>query len=282
MAPERAAEPLAGCSVEEVLALASGQAIVTLAGPADAPPLLVLHDAGGDTVDAPAWTDLARDHRVAQLRLPGHGGSTPPPAGVGLAWVTDHLAAVLDGLGWASAHVVGTSLGGWFAAELALAHPGRTARLTLCDPAGLQSPQGYLLALFADGRASAGTDALVEQRVLSHLSTDQRDVAANPTAVTRAAVAPYVAEMAAAALSSWNPWVPDPGMLARLPALRVPTTIVWGERDALIPLAHGRAMASAIPGARLVVVPRAGHLLPLEHADRVAAAVRDPTGPRRC
>lgn len=255
------------------------RAVVREGGPTGAPPLLVLHDAGADTVDAPAWVDLAGDHHVVQLLLPGYGGSTPPPPGVAVPWVVAHLQAVLDALGWDVPHVIGTSLGGWFATELALAAPDRVRRLTLCDPAGLQHPQAYLLALFADGRAAAGTEAMVEQTLHAHLPPGRRPDAETPPALARAVLAPYIADMAAAALSSWNPWVPDPGMQVRLRELAVPTAVLWGERDALIPVAHGRAMAEAAPAIRLEVVTGAGHLLPLEQPDRVAAAVRADVRP---
>ncbi|HUG85541.1 MAG TPA: alpha/beta hydrolase [Euzebya sp.] len=259
---------------QQMTGLPSGQVVSRHAGPPDAPPLLVLHDAGADTVDAPAWADLARDHHVVQLLLPGYRGSTPPPVGVGIGWVTDHLRSVMDQLGWPRAHVAGTSLGGWFAIELALAHPALVSGLTLCDPAGLHHPQTYLLALFADGRAAAGTEALLEQTMIAHVPDLKRPVTDMPPAVKRAVMAPYVSDMAAAALCSWNPWTPDPGMVRRLQRLHVPTTILWGERDALIPLAHGRAMARAIPDAHLEVVQGAGHLLPLEHPGRIASHVR--------
>ncbi|CAN5203282.1 alpha/beta fold hydrolase [soil metagenome] len=264
---------MVGHAVRE-LTVGDGLVVVHEAGPAAGPRLLVLHDAGAETVDAPAWEDLAADHRVVQVLLPGYRRSTPPPAGAGIGWVTDHLAAVMDALCWADAHVTGTSLGGWFAIELALAHPGRVTRLTLCDPAGLQQPQAYLLALFADGRAAHGTERIIEQTLLAHLPRAQRDVAAMPPALAVATMAPYLVDMAAAALSSWNPWVPSPSMLRRAAAIDVPTTIMWGERDALIPLDHGRALAGAVPSARLVVVPGAGHLLPVTHPAHVVAQVR--------
>lgn len=238
------------------------------------PGVLVVHDAGAEVVGAPAWTGLARDHEVVQLLLPGYGGSQPPPptwtpadAGGAVAALTRHL--------WPDPPVlVGTSLGAWFALEAELAAPGTAAALVLCSPAGLQVPQGFLFDLYLDGRAALGTASLLGAVFDRQLPPQERDVADLPPAVRDAVVAPWSQEVAATAWCCWNPFVVDPGMLVRARALRCPTTVLCGADDALIPVAHGRALAAAIPGAALGVVAGAGHLLPLERPGVVAAAVR--------
>lgn len=225
-------------------------------------PVIVLHDAGAESVDAEAWALVARDRAVSQILLPGVGGSDPIPTGASMPWLTDLLADAITAGCDGPATVVGTSLGGWFAMETALAHPDCVGRLVLLDSAGLHSPPEYLFALFADGQGQAGHDGLLGPMMSEH------GVDADP-----AAIAPYLADLTAAALHSWSAHIPDPSLLARVGVLQAQTSIMWGADDALIPLAHGRALADAIPGATFEVVPGAGHLLAIDAPDLVSARV---------
>lgn len=243
-------------------------------GPADARRLLYLHDAGGDTLAAPALVDLARDHEVVVVELPGYGDSDPPGDLASPGAVADLLARLLDHLRWPDATVAGTSLGGWFGVELALSHPHRVAGLLLAGAAGLQTPQDYLFALFADGRAAERTEQLVADGLLRLLPPEERDLGALPGPLATAVVGPFVQALAAAAANSWHPARVNPLLQRRLAAVACPTVVLWGEHDALIPLAHGRAFAAAIPGARLHVVGGGGHLLARDAPDAFAAGVR--------
>ncbi len=223
---------------------------------------MVLHDAGAESVDAPAW-DMVAEHRpICQVMLPGVEGSTDVPDGADITWMTGLLADVLVTLGAPPTTVVGTSLGGWFALETALAHPALVQRLVLLDTAGLHSPPGYLFGLFADGQGQGGHDELLGPTMRNHRVPDHP-----------AAIAPYLADLTAAALHSWSPHLPDPSLLTRARQLTTPTTILWGADDALIPVAHGRALAEVLPNATLEVVTDAGHLLAVDAPALVAARI---------
>lgn len=236
------------------------------------PRVLYLHDAGADTLGSPAFDDLAADHDVVLLDLPGYGGSSPPGPLDSPARIAGLLTECLDGLGWDRCVVAGTSLGGWFAMELAIAHPERVSALVLADAAGLHCPESYLFALFCQGQAAASAQRLIAEAIFERLplqegATDDADVGA-------AVWGPWVQELAAAAWCSWHPYTENPRLLALLPRIACPVRILWGARDALIPLRHGRLLAQGIPDARLEVVPDTGHLLPMEAPERFAAAVR--------
>lgn len=216
------------------------------AGPRGAPRVLVLHDAGGEVRGLPVWRGLASDHEVVELDLPGYGGVPLPPAGVDLAWVVAWLEGQLDRLGWGQAVVVGSSLGGWFALELAAAAPARVSGLVLCAPAGLQVPRDYLLALFGLGTA-------VVERAPAHL-------------------------IAAAAACSFDPCLADPRTLAVAGRVRCPVRLVWGSDDPMIPTAHGHALVARLRDPQLDELPGVGHLVACESPAAVAAAVRALTG----
>lgn len=238
------------------------------------PPVLYLHDAGAETLAAPALDHLAVDCEVVAPWLPGYGPSerlapdtTPQTMGA-------MVAALLTELGWATATVAGTSLGGWFALEAALAAPGRVSALVLCDPAGLHVPQDYLMRLFVEGHAADGAPHLSEAMAAA-LPAEERDVAQLPAALAGATLGPFAQQLAAATRCGWHPALANPELLWRLPRVRCPVTILWGGRDPLIPLAHGRAMAEALPLARLDVLDGVGHLPPVDAPQQVAAAMRE-------
>lgn len=222
------------------------------AGPAPTPgragsTLVYLHDAGADTLASPAFADLASDHDVLLVDLPGYGRSDPP-VGLGSAAELGRVIGDLVGaLGVAPVTLAGTSLGGWFAAEMAVAAPEHVRALLLADAAGLQVPQDYLFALYVHTGGA-------------------RPVAS-------------ITDVAAAAAVSWDPHCANPILVGRLRRIACPTLVLWGEFDSLIPLAHGRAFAAAIPGARLSVRRGAGHLVALDEPGAFAAAVRS-LGPR--
>ena len=226
-------------------------------------PVVVLHDAGADTLDAPAWGRLAGRVEVVQVLLPGFGDSEPPPPGADVRWITGLVRDLLGRLWSAPGVLAGTSLGGWFALETALAHPAAVAHLVLLDAAGLHTPPGYLFGLFAAGQGQDGQDGLIGPLMARHGAADGGMPAA----------APYVAGMTAAALHSWNPYVPNPSLLVRCAGLPVPTTVLWGRDDALIPVTHGRALTAALGGCAELVLLSGGHLLAIDAPEEVASRV---------
>lgn len=237
-------------------------------------PALLLIAGGGWSMDW--WDDdlcarlVGRGLRVIRYDHRDTGVSTTWPAGApgytGRDLMTDAVA-VLDALGVGRAHVAGLSMGGGIAQRLALEFPGRVAALTLLatsplDPAvgDLPGPTPAIEAVFAgegpevtdpvealvEGeRPFAGPDAFDEARVraiATRVVARSRDLAA---AGNHVMVGP-------------GPMGPtDLGALAGLPTL-----VVHGGADPLFPPAHGRALAAAIPGARLLELPGMGHQLP--------------------
>jgi len=227
-------------------------------------PFLLLHGgAGPQSVDG--FADLlAASGRVLVPVHPGFGG-TPRPGGLdsmrGLARV---YAALLDELGLDGVTVIGNSVGGWIAAELALLGSPRVSGVVLADAAGLKlddAPAADFFSLTMDQVAQ-----------LSYYEPDKFriDVDALPDAAKAA-----MAANRAALATYGGPQMADPGLLGRLPAITVPVLVVWGEADRMIPPENGQAYAAAIPGARLVVIPKAGHLPQLETPAELLQVVRD-------
>ncbi len=195
--------------------------------------------------------------------------------------------AVLDALGWDSAHVLGTSLGGMIAQAVAIEHPDRVRSLTsvMSTPArwlGLPSRRAAAALLAAPARSpdEAAERAVATFRVIGSpgypLDEDWLRAYARRAFARGAAAGADVGSarrQLAAAMGS-------PGRLGGLRAVRVPTLVVHGEADPLIRPSAGRALARAVPGARLLTFPGMGHNLPAALWPTIAAAVRDLVGSR--
>ncbi len=224
-------------------------------------PYLLLHGGGGPMTVAGFAALLAGHGRVVTPTHPGFGGTDRPtemdsPAALATAYVE-----LLETLEMTDVCVVGNSLGGWVAAEIALLGSPRVSAVVLVDAVGADVPGHPVPDFFAL------TPAEVAQRSWFDPSKSV-DPATLPPAVratlpgNRAALAVYGGTMT------------DPALLTRLVAVSVPTLVVWGEADRIVDLDHGRAYTAAIPGARLEVLPGAGHLPQLETPDALLALVR--------
>lgn len=232
-------------------------------------PVLVLH--GGAGVDSVTGLSelLAAGHHVLTPVHPGFGG-TPRPARLdsvrALASAYRDLLAERD---LTDVTVIGSSIGGWIAAELALCAPDRVGKLVLVDAAGLASA-AHPVADYFDMTLDEVIDISYahpdRHRIdLSAFTDEQRAIAAG----NRAALLAYGGRDMA-----------DPTLAARLAGITVPTLVVWGEADGMVTPAYGREYADAIPGARFEVLPDAGHLPQLETPDALLALLTGFLGGR--
>jgi pimeloyl-ACP methyl ester carboxylesterase len=229
-------------------------------------PLLFLHDFTGAAGWLPLFDRLAERFEVIAPEHPGYGGGEPPPW---LDRITDLANFYLDALAKLElrrVHLVGASLGGWIAAELATRNTSRLASLTLIDPLGLYVP------------GVAGIDPFVtnDEQSIRDLFSD-REAADR---VAKRLLAPenedaYLKNKMVTATLAWQPRLHDPQLAKWLHRVDVPTLIVWGEEDRLLPKAYAAAWSGAIPGARSAMIPRAGHLPHLERPEELAAIVSE-------
>ena len=240
----------------------------------EGPPLVLLH---GAVSDARVWRRqieaLAGEFTVVAWDAPGAGRSADPPEGFGLADWADALAELLGALALGPAHVLGLSFGG----SLALAHYDRhPSQVTSLILAGAYA--GWKGSLPAAECAERLEMALLTSRM------EPAELAARwlPSLLSDA-VDPQIARDLIAVIEDSHP--AGMRLMARalaeadlrhvLPAIRVPTLLLWGERDERSPLAVAEAMRAAIAGARLVVIPRAGH-----RDEHRAAGALQRRGPR--
>jgi pimeloyl-ACP methyl ester carboxylesterase len=241
-------------------------------GPRDAPAVVLVHGFGSSLQTWDTWaTALEADHRVIRIDLPGSGLSPPDASGQYVdARSIALLIALQDRLGVPRASIVGHSIGGRIAWTFAARYPERVDKLVLVSPDGFASP-GFAYGVAPKVPSMLGLMRFVLPKPL--LRMNLAPAYADPALLTDALTTRYHDLLLApgareAMLMRMRQTVlVDPVPL--LQRIRAPTLLVWGERDAMIPLANANDYLKAMPNARLVTVPGAGHL-PHEEAPGIA------------
>ena len=237
-------------------------------GPRDAPAVVLLHGFGSSLQTWDAWAEgLQNTHRLIRVDLPGSGLSPPDPAGDYTdARSLQLLHALLDTLGVRRASFVGHSMGGRIAWTFAARHPERTERLVLVASDGFASfgfEYGQAMAVPASWRLMR---QVLPQTVL-RMSLEP--AYARPETLDEALVQRYHdllrAPGAREALLQRLEQTVLQEPLPLLRQIRAPTLLMWGEADAMIPVAHAQDYLQAIAGSRLRSFPGTGHL-PQEEA----------------
>jgi pimeloyl-ACP methyl ester carboxylesterase len=215
-------------------------------------PMLVLHGAGGLPPQAPFLGLLAQHGRVIAPTHPGFGTAELPD------WIdsVDDLAYLyldlLDALDLRDVTLIGFSMGGWIAAEIAVKSTARIARLILVDAVGIKISD----RLTRDITDIFGTDPAELQR-LTYFDTSK---APDLSALSDEALEVVARNREASALYLWEPYAHNPKLARWLHRITVPTLLLWGETDGIVTPAYGRAFAERIPGARFELIPAAGHV----------------------
>lgn len=235
-------------------------------------PLLLIQGLGWS---ADMWyatvPELDQDHRVIRYDARGIGRSEVPAGPYPIELMADDAIAVLDAAGVDRAHVLGVSLGGIVAQELALRHPARVCSLLLgcTHPGGAETvwPEPEVLEALK-GRRDMSLEELMRTAALygyvpgaTSIEEDIRRRLALPTSIEG-----YEAQLTGGLTYQ--------GTTARLPDLTVPVLVFTGDLDRMVPPANSEHLAAVIPDARLVVVPDAGHVLFTEQPDVVGALIR--------
>src|SRR5271156_5183848 len=234
---------------EEMVTVNGTRIRVLRGGRVGAPPLVFLHGAGGHTGWMGFLDALAEDFAVFAPEHPGFGRSDDPPwldeVGDLAYFYLDFLAT----LGLDRVHLIGTSLGGWIAAELAVRNQTRLASLTLVCAVGITAngkpiDDIFRLSVEENLRRFYADPERASRRLVDMAKVDINIVAKNRTTVTRLA---------------YRPRFYNPNLAKWLHRITVPTLLVWGDMDGLVPPEFGEAYHAAIPGSRFVVLKDAGH-----------------------
>ena len=236
--------------------------------------VVLLHGLGGSrTAWEPQLAALSASWRVVAWDLPGYGASAPLAGPLDFDGLADAVARLLDTAGTEAAHLVGLSFGGMIAQHTVVRHPGRVRSLALLATSPAFGLDGTSASAWRAGRL-APLDA---GRTPADIAAEVIDAIAGPglTAPARAGQVAAMARIPTEGLRQAIACLPTHDTRGRLAEVTVPTLVVTGELDAETPPGYGRALAGAIPRARFVLVPGAGHLLPAEMPEEVNALLME-------
>jgi 2-hydroxy-6-oxonona-2,4-dienedioate hydrolase len=251
-------------------------------GPASGSPettVVYLHSATGEGEGLPFLGSLADRVDVVAPMFPGFGESE------GIEQIDDmddavfHLLDLWEVLELDAPVVCGLSLGGWMAVEMATRYPELVGRLVLVNPVGLYLPGAEIKDIFGRSPGEMADDLFSDQNhpiaqamhAMDELSNDTTRSADIPFELVR----PIFQTMAATARLGWDPYLHDPKLPKRLWRVSMPTLVVRGADDTLVPAAHARYYADHIVGARLEPLEGVAHLAPLEQPELVAGVVAE-------
>ena len=252
----------------------------------EGPLLLLIHGMAGTARNwDPVIEPLALRNHVVAPDFPGHGDSEPGGGDYSLGSLASGLRDLIVSLGRDRATLVGHSLGGGVALQFAYQFPGMVERLVLVSSGGLGPEVGAVLRAAAlPGadlfiRATARPGSIAGSWITGALGKVGLRPNADLAEVGRAYAALADSDRRKAFLSTLHAVVGTEGQrVAAMDRLylaeSLPMLIIWGERDPIIPVAHGRAAHAQLPGSRLEVFPDAGHIPQLESPGRFAASLQ--------
>jgi pimeloyl-ACP methyl ester carboxylesterase len=242
-------------------------------------PLVYLHSAGGEGEGLELFGKLAETHAFYAPMFPGFGASE------GIEQIDDmedavfHLLDLFDRRDLEAPAIIGLSLGGWMAAELATRYPERVSRLILVNPAGLYVGGAEIGDIFSRSPAEMCEDMFHDKSHPVAQLMLQMDQALSDTAnlgnIPFQMIEPMLKSMAASAKLGWNPYLHNPKLRKRLHRITAPTLVIRAAHDTLIPAAHARVYADEVPGARYVEIEDGAHMVTIERPDRVASTVNE-------
>ncbi|MEU4633248.1 alpha/beta fold hydrolase [Micromonospora chalcea] len=252
----------------------------------DGPPVVLLHGIGRTLDDFTALhAALARDHLVLAVDLPGHGGSAPLDGPHTLPALAGAVARFLDVAGVTGpAHLVGNSLGGAVAMRLAVDAPQRAASLALLNSAGFGREVTVALRLLAIRplaplllRPHAGIARRSERAIFFDPAYVTEERIATALAVAGQPHAARVMLELVRDLGTWRGVKPRwrAELLDAVAALDLPTLLVWGDRDLILPATHLAYAGSRLPHARRHLFRDTGHMPQIERTAEVEALLRE-------
>jgi pimeloyl-ACP methyl ester carboxylesterase len=230
-------------------------------------PLLVLHGAGGNRGFTRWMRQVAERFTIWAPTHPGFGRSGDAEWMEGIDDLARFHLWLMDAVGLGRPHVLGHSVGGWTAAEMATMSPGSIDRLILVAPAGLRPETGEILDVFFHSPQELRDLTVHEPGTIPEWD----ELFGRAPTPAELEIVERNREMTARL--TWKPYMHNPRLPRFLPRVANPTLIVWGREDRIVPVSCGEQYRRLMPGATLRVLERCGHLPPLEQPDAFARLV---------
>jgi len=236
------------------------------------PTVLLLHGANGSEPLAAVRETLSREARCLLPVHPGFGGTAVPAWLDNVSDLANFYLAFIEQEGLKNVHLVGFDLGGWIAADMAVRNSGALASLTLVGAQGIHVEGVPVVDVFLRTDEQLATDTFHDQALARQIAAETRTGEQDEIAIKNKEIT---------ARLTWQPRGHDPQMAKWLSRISVPTQVVWGAQDKILPLAYGQAWCDQVRGARLVTLPDCGHAPEVEKPAELIAAIQQFTSAAR-
>ena len=236
---------------DELIAVAGTSIQMLKGGTGD--PLLLLHGAGGNPGWLPYHQALAQQFTVYAPSHPGYDRSGRPDWISTMNDMAHFYRQLIEELDLAPVHLMGSSMGGWLAAEIAAMCPAYLKSLVLVDAAGIKPEAGEIAEILM-----VSQDVAKKLRFYDPTQVPDYDTVVNRQLTPEEEAAQWRNREMTSRLC-WKPYFHNPKLPAYLRGVKVPTLIVWGKYDAIIPLNCGELYRQALPHSQLHVIDRCGH-----------------------
>ena len=231
-------------------------------------PLLFIHPELGMSRAEPALDALGGQFSVVAPSLPGYGHTDFPRAWSSVDDLAYFTLDLLEALDLREAILVGVSLGGWVAAEVATKSCERIAGLVLANPAGIKTGD-------REHRDMLDIFSLPQKELEAKSFADPSFAKFDPAAASEDEVFVRLRNRETTVLLGWSPYMHNPKLMGRLHRIKAPTLVLWGAGDRLAPESYGRTYAGRIPGANFQTIAKAGRFPHIEQPAEFARAISE-------
>lgn len=259
---------------EAVLVTAVGEIEIRRGGTGGQCPVIYLHSGQGEGPAMALLEELAETREVVAPMFPGFGTSQGLEAIDDIEDASFHILDVLDRLEVEQADLIGLSLGGWMAAEVATRWPDRIRRLVIVNATGLYVEGAPITEIFGRPLDALAADLYADpDHPVAQMMRAMAEAEVNLAEIPFDLIRPVIQAQAATAKLGWNPYMHNPKLRGRLGRIRAPALVIHGTGDGIVPRAHAEAYVAGIPDARQVDLDHAAHMATLERPAEVAAIV---------
>jgi pimeloyl-ACP methyl ester carboxylesterase len=230
-------------------------------------PLLLLHSEDRYERNANFVDELAKKYRVIMPSMPGFNGSTLPDSIRSIEDMSYLYLDLLDAMKLQDVTVMGFSVGGWLACEIATKNDTRLKKLILVDPVGIKNGGAY----------DRDIEDIYFNKSEVVKSFKFHDVSKDPRVLLEMTDAEAMDEAGARETTAricWDPYFHNPSLRYRLNRIKMKTLLIWGKNDGIVKPAYGRGFSKKIPGSTMVTIAKAGHFPHVEQPEEFMQHVR--------